>query len=322
MSSSTSSDSVSPSASSSISFVSSLSDIPVSASHPSEGSSFCSTAANHTNASSVVSSNVRRKRSSVTTQSSHTADSLPPKRYKGSVNGDSLINKLTLDELRSTLQGYLDDYNVDTDEQGCKRLGTKKSTNKTLARKSDGYLQVCVRGVSKETNSARYIELFGGLDKQIIKVLIHQVAWRVEHEDLIPDAKQICHTCSSTDCFNADHLVCGSRVLNESHKLCKYVYIKDNVSGNNSTFLLCPHEPKCHPPLKAYPLQPVSPKASMEFLTEASHVEPVNTRSPRAGTTKAKQRQSSSSSSSNSQLSMNQYFQFDKSSPLTHCSSH
>jgi len=178
---------------------------------------------------------------------------------------DSLVNRLSKEEVDAVIEHYEQKYQFVTNAQGCRIMGKKiKQPRKRgsvqpvwgpLARKTDGYLQVTVAGIEKE--SARFKELFPNGKAQ--KVEWHRLCWR-KHNNYAKcvQGQHICHRCGNRDCGTRGHLVQSSREINEEQKHCRYLYFDDPSTGKRQLLLQCIHQPPCIPALEAQPLQVVN----------------------------------------------------------------
>lgn len=189
---------------------------------------------------------------------------------------DSLVNRLTEEEVDAVIAHYEHKYEFILNAQGCKLMGKKvKQPRKRgsvkpvwgpLVRKTDGYLQVTVAGIPKD--GLRFKELFP--KGKVQKVEWHRLCWR-QHNNYAKCVKDkhICHRCGNRDCGTRDHLVQSTRDINEEQKHCRYLYYDNPSSGDRQLFLYCTHQPPCIPALEAWSLCVVPNQAiqnSVAFL--------------------------------------------------------
>jgi hypothetical protein len=176
------------------------------------------------------------------------------KKRRGVIAEDSLINRLSQDEVETTWKSIIERYHLVTTND-CSIIGPKKSNGKMMATRAGGYLQISVQGV--KSNSQRWAAL--NFSEAAGKVDWHHIVWRKHNPGkLIPSGEQVCHLCPNKACCIGAHYICGSRALNESHKLCRYVYLPDTIEPDGYKFYLqCSHQPPCRPKLEALPLQAI-----------------------------------------------------------------
>jgi hypothetical protein len=186
---------------------------------------------------------------------------------------DSVVMRMTPDEVDATIRHYESKYVFETTPQGCRIMKAKRKRPKKtkrwepLRRKKDGYLQVTVPTAAVPASPhPRFIQLFGAKRR---KVLWHQLCWRKANAHAVQrTGMDICHSCPHKDCGVGSHLSENSRLYNETQKKCCYVYIEDD-DGTKHVYLLCRHDPQCRPALQAQPLRSVTGRSildEMEFL--------------------------------------------------------
>lgn len=49
----------------------------------------------------------------------------------------------------------------------------------------------------------------------------HRVSWEIAHGRMVPEGKQVCHSCDNPPCCNPDHLWLGSNADNVADKVSK-----------------------------------------------------------------------------------------------------
>ena len=206
----------------------------------------------------------------------------------------SFVNKLTKEEIKSIVNHYHKKYTFEENDRKCSIMGKKKICPRKrkgtqprwepLVRK-DGYLQVTIAGMSQLYDEEIKTKGLKGFTKghpraqvlctlsksnnlQLRKVFWHQICWRFYNKFAkIPPNRHIAHRCSVRDCGTKGHIICTTRVLNEEHKKCHYVYFK-NDDGETVFGLVCNHEPKCIPRLVASEACPIEEEGVLDMLKQ------------------------------------------------------
>jgi hypothetical protein len=97
--------------------------------------------------------------------------------------------------------------------------------------RSDGYVRFSVA----KGNSLEAL----GIEKGETTYYVHHLAWYVAGKQMpLPVIQHLSHLCGDSRCFNVDHLIVESPVVNNSRKNCV-------VNCPHCSQLLCKHQPKC-----------------------------------------------------------------------------
>lgn len=103
--------------------------------------------------------------------------------------------------------------------------------------RKEGYVRISVTPGNTE-------KAFGGYYTTEKYFYLHQLAWHAAGKDVPLDSAvmHLSHLCSTPNCFNVDHIVLETPLVNNSRKNCG---VDHDCPKCGHVFSGCKHEPKC-----------------------------------------------------------------------------